>query len=200
MSLDQVVAWSDSYLGEFDADPVGATRRLCGRILLPIAERLGASRLVDTTPANARKADRLEAIYPESRVVMVTRDGRDVSASFVSQSFGPDDVFVALDQWERRMLRSHAAALASRPERVLQFELMDLVVQDRAATLERLCAFLDVPVDDGMIEWFDQNVTSDGMHPGRWRRDFDDETCRRIDAHYAVACERLQTASVSIPR
>jgi hypothetical protein len=200
MSMDQVVTWSDSYLSEFDADPVGATRRLCDRIMLPIAERLGASRLVDTTPANARKADRLEPIYPESRVVMVTRDGRDVSASFVSQTFGPDDVFVALDQWERRMLRSHAAALASRPERVLQFELMDLVVQDRAATLERLCAFLDVPVDGGMIEWFDQNVTSDGMHPGRWRRDFDDETGRRIDAHYALACERLQAAGVSIPK
>jgi hypothetical protein len=49
---------------------------------------------------------------------MVTRDGRDVSASFVSQTFGPDDVFEALDQWERRMLASHRAALASRPDRL----------------------------------------------------------------------------------
>ena len=90
------------------------TTRIMGRI----AERLGATRLVDTTPANARKADRLEPIYPDSRVVVVTRDGRDVAASFVSQTFGPDDVFEALDQWEPRMVRSHAAvALPPRPRR-----------------------------------------------------------------------------------
>ena len=35
-----------------------------------IAAQLGASRLVDTTPANARKADRLDPVYPESTVVV----------------------------------------------------------------------------------------------------------------------------------
>lgn len=200
MTMDQVVAWSDEYLRGFDADPIGATRRLCDAIMLPIGERLRAKRLVDTTPANARKADRLEPIYPHSRVVMVTRDGRDVSASFVSQTFGPADVFVALDQWERRMLASHRAALASRPERILQIELMDLVVRDRPQTLARLCTFVDVPVDPGMLEWFDQNVTTDGMHPDRWRRDFDEDTCRRIDAAYADACDRLRAVGVTIPR
>jgi hypothetical protein len=130
---------------------------------------------------------------------MVTRDGRDVSASFVSQTFGPDDVFGALDQWERRMRASHRAALASRPDRILQVELMDLVVRDREGSLARLCEFVDVPVDPGMVAWFNENVTSEGMHPGRWRRDFDDDTCRRIDEHYADACARLATEGVAIP-
>jgi hypothetical protein len=200
MTIEQVHEWSDEYLRDFESDATGATRRLCDRIMERIAVRLNAGRLVDTTPANARRADRLEPIYPESKVVVVTRDGRDVSASFVSQSFGPDDVFVALDQWERRMLTAHAAALASRPGRILIIELMDLVVRDRASTLERLCEFVGVPVDSGMVDWFDENVTSGGMHPDRWRRDFDEETCRRIDARYAEACERLQAADVAIPR
>ncbi len=135
MTREQVEAWSDDYLGAFDLDALAATRLLVTRIMNRIAERLGATRLVDTTPANARKADRLEPIYPDSRVVIVTRDGRDVAASFVSQPFGPDDVFVALDQWEKRMLRSHRAAAASRPERVLAIELIDLVVSHRSGTL-----------------------------------------------------------------
>ena len=199
MAKAEVETWSGEYLATFSTDPVLATRTLTDRIMERIGARLGATRLVDTTPANARKADRLEPIYPESKVVMVTRDGRDVSASFVSQTFGPDDVFEALDQWEARMLASHRAAERSRAGRILSFELMDLVVRDRQETLARLCEFLDVPVDPGMVAWFDENVTSDGMHPGRWRRDFDDETAARIDAHYADACDRLSQAGVAIP-
>ena len=199
MTKDDVEGWAADYLAEFEDDAAAASRRLSDRIMERIALRLGATRLVDTTPANARKADRLEPIYPASKVVMVKRDGRDVSASFVSQAFGPDDVFEALDQWERRMLASDKAARASRPDRILQFELVDLVVRRREETLAILCSFLNVPVDTGMREWFDANVTSDGMHPGRWRRDFDEETCARIDQHYAAACERLSAAGIAVP-
>jgi hypothetical protein len=199
MTKDEVETWSREYLARFDADALTATRALTDTIMGRIAARLRATRLVDTTPANARKADRLEPIYPESKVVVVTRDGRDVSASFVSQPFGPDDVFVALDQWEARMLASHRAAEASRSDRILSFELMDLVVRDREGTLARLCEFIGVPVDPGMVAWFDANVTSDGMHPGRWHRDFDDQTCASIDEHYAAACARLAAVGVAIP-
>ena len=164
-----------------------------------IAETLGASRLVDTTPANARKADRLEPIYPELTVVVVTRDGRDVAASFVSQTFGPDYVFEALDQWEQRMLRTHAAVAACRPGRVVTIQLMDLVVNDRAGTLERLCGAVGVDLDAGMVEGVDGNVTASGAHPGRWRSDFDEDTCARIDAHYADAVGRLTALGVDIP-
>jgi hypothetical protein len=199
MSRSDVAEWAQRYLTGVDGDPVAATRALVTVIMDRIATKLGASRLVDTTPANARKADRLEPVYPLSSVVVVTRDGRDVAASFVSQSFGPDDVFDALAQWEQRMLRTHAAVAACRPGRVLTIELMDLVVTRRAETLERLCSFLGLPVDAGMVQWFDANVTPEGAHPGRWRRDFDEATCLRIDTLYAESVERLQAAGVAIP-
>lgn len=199
VAREEIERWAHEYLVQFPDDALTASRTLTTRIMGRIAERLDAERLVDTTPANARKADRLEPIYPDSAVVVVTRDGRDVSASFVSQSFGPDDVFVALEQWEQRMRRTHAAVAASRPGRVLTFPLVNLVVTDRAGTLERLCAHLDVPVDAGMVAWFDANVTAESMHPGRWRRDFDEATCARIDAVYAEAVERLAAEGVDIP-
>lgn len=200
MTREEVERWAHEYRVTVGVDALAATRLLTTRIMGRIAERLQAVRLVDTTPANARKADRLEPIYPESRVVVVTRDGRDVAASFVSQSFGPDDVFAALDQWEARMRRTHAAVAASRPDRVLTIPLMQLVVSDRGGTLERLCSFLDVPVDAGMVAWFDEHVTADGAHPGRWRLDFDTETCARIDNHYAQIVARLGAEGVDIPR
>lgn len=200
MTIEELERWSHEYLVGMAEDPTGATRTLTRRIMARIAERLGAARLVDTTPANARKADRAEPVYPESVVVVVTRDGRDVAASFVSQAFGPDDVFDALDQWEQRMLRTHQAVTACRPGRVLTIELMDLVVADRAGTLDRLCTHVGVPVDPVMVGWFDANVTPEGMHPGRWRRDFDEDTVDRIDEHYGRAVERLRSAGVDIPR
>lgn len=199
MSIEDVERWCHEYLVRMPSDPETATRDLTQSIMARIAERLEADRLVDTTPANARKADRLEPIYPESTVVVVTRDGRDVAASFVSQSFGPDDVFEALEQWEQRMRRTHAAVASCRPGRVLTIDLADLVVHDRVGTLALLCGHVGVPVDDGMVAWFDANVTPEGMHPGRWRRDFDDATCARIDTAYAEATARLTAEGVAIP-
>ena len=199
MSRADVAAWSRDYLAEVPTHPLPATRTLVNRIMDRVADRLEAGRWVDTTPANARKADRVEPIYPESSVVVVTRDGRDVAASFVSQRFGPDDVFEALAQWEQRMVRTSRAMAACRPGRVLSIQLMDLVVNDRPGTLARLCGFLGVPVDAGMVEWFDENVTADGAHPGRWRRDFDPDTGARIDEAYDAICGRLRAAGVAVP-
>jgi hypothetical protein len=195
----EINAWTAQYLRDFDADPLAATRAITDVILQAIASNLGAEQLVDTTPANARKADRVEQIYPESKVIIVLRDGRDVAASFVSQSFGPNDVFEALDQWEQRMLRSHRAANASRPDRILQIELADLVERDRSGTLEAILTFLDLPDDAGMRTWFDENVRLEHAHGGRWRTQFDAQTTERIDAQYAAICDRLTQEGVRLP-
>jgi hypothetical protein len=77
---------------------------------------------------------------------------------------------------------------------------MDLVVTHRSGTLAQMCDHVGISVDPGMVAWFDTNVTADGMHPGRWRRDFDGKTCGRIDAEYAEVVERLAAEGVDIPR
>lgn len=199
MSRHEIETMTSQYLIDVASDPTLATRRLTYEIMDRIAERLGASRLVDTTPANARKADRLEPIYPQSSVVVVTRDGRDVAASFASQSFGPNNPYEALSQWEQRMLRTHKAVRRCSPGRVLTIELLDLVVRDRSATVARLCAFLGVEVDPQMVAWFDEHVTASGMHPGRWRDDLDADMAARLDSQYEKACERLVAAGVTVP-
>lgn len=199
MSRHEAERMTAEYLANFGTDPLRATRRLTYEIMDRIADRLGAARLVDTTPANARKADRLEPIYPQSTVVVVTRDGRDVAASFAGQPFGPDNPFEALSQWEQRMLRTRKAVSRSRAGRVLTIQLIDLVVRERTAVMAELCAFVGVDVDARMVAWFDEHVTAEGMHPGRWRSDFDADTCDRIDSQYARACERLVAAGVEIP-
>ena len=189
----------DAYLQSVAGDPVVASRTLVNSIMARVAGSIDADRWVDTTPANARKADKVELIYPDSVVVIVHRDGRDVAASFAHQSFGPDDVFEALGVWEQRMGRIHRAVVKSRPDRIVQVDLVDLVINDRHTTLERICTAIDVPLDPGMVEWFDQNVTEKAAHGGRWRRDFDESTVDRLDHAYGEACDRLAREGVRIP-
>ena len=196
---EQLATWSQHYLDSVEAEPLAATQVLVQRIMNAVADRLGATRWVDTTPANARLADYVEPIYPDSKVIVVTRDGRDVAASFVSQSFGPDDVFEALTLWETRMLRSYHAIAASRPDRILVLPLLDLVVADRDGSLQTLCDFIGIPVDTDMVAWFDQNVSPEQMHPGRWRSQFDPEVTARVDEQYSVACTRLIGHGIPIP-
>lgn len=199
MSKQEVIELCDMYLRSFDDDPLAATRNLTRSIMARVVASIGGDRWVDTTPANARKADKVEAIYPESAVIVVNRDGRDVAASFAHQNFGPDDVFDALNQWEQRMLRIHKAVENSRSDRIVEVDLIDLVINERLGTLQRMCQAIDVPLAPAMVEWFDENVTEEAAHGGRWRRDFDAATCDRLDEAYAAACHRLAEAGVRIP-
>ncbi len=199
MPFNLLEGWVEQYVDNFSDDPQAASQRLVYAVMMEVAHSVAATRWVDTTPANARKADRVELIYPDSKVIIVTRDGRDVAASFVQQTFGPDDVFEALEQWEQRMLRAHRAELASRPGRVMSIELIDLVARDREASIGRICAFLDVDVDPGMVDWFNANVTSENAHVGRWRNQFDSTTADQIDEYYERICEKLASEGVRIP-
>lgn len=199
MDRDYLVNLTSEYLQQFPNNPQRATQGLVYSIMDQVAAGCGAVRWVDTTPANARKADRVESIYPDSKVVIVTRDGRDVAASFIHQDFGPSDVFAALDQWEQRTVKAHKATERSAPGRVLTFELLDLVRNDRAATLSALLDHVGVAPSQEMTDWFNANMTAESSHAGRWRRDFDDRTIEAIDAHYSEICSRLAKKGIPIP-
>jgi len=199
MTRDFIESASTEYLADFHTNAQRATQSLVFALMEQVAQGCGANRWVDTTPANARKADKLELIYPDSRVIVVTRDGRDVAASFVHQDFGPSDVFAAIELWESRMIKSHNAALSATPGHVLTIELFDLVQANREQTIQQILRHLDLESSEQMLDWFDSTVTTQGSHAGRWRKDFDDRTASAIDECYAAACERLQAQGIKIP-
>lgn len=199
MTEDQVTGWVRAYVDAFDDDPTRASLTLVWHMMDAVCDAIGAQRWVDTTPANARKGDRLSWLYPHARVIAVVRDGRDVAASFVAQTFGPDDVFEALDQWGQRMERIHRSLGAAPPGTMMRIDLFDLVISSRAQTVTDMLEFVDVPDSDAMRAWFDSHVTADAAHGGRWRTQFDAATVRDIDARYREICARLQENGVVIP-
>jgi len=188
-----------SYVEEFPSDPYAASRRFVETIVSSHVRRDPDARWVDTTPANARAADRVLALFPEGVVVHMMRDGRDVAASFVSKPFGPTDVFEALDAWRDRMAEAHRAEQACPPGSVIRIDLHELAVTDREATLARLLDGLGLADDRRMREWFDAKVLPNQAHVGRWRRDYNDATARRIDARYEEILAELDAAGVPRP-
>ncbi len=199
MSREFVTETTDRYLAHFENSPQHASQVLVYSIMEKVALGCDAERWVDTTPANARKANLITPIYPQHKVIVMVRDGRDVAASFVHQDFGPSDVFEAVALWEKRMIKSDQAAKRCAAGVVLTLDLQDLVVTERDASLDLILEHCELEDSLEMRDWFNTRVTPDGAHAGRWRRDFDDSTCAVIDKVYSDSCDRLRELGISIP-
>ena len=199
MSREFVTETTDRYLAHFENSPQHASQVLVYSIMEKVALGCDAERWVDTTPANARKANLITPIYPQHKVIVMVRDGRDVAASFVHQDFGPSDVFEAVALWEKRMIKSDQAAKRCAAGVVLTLDLQDLVVTERDASLDLILEHCELDDSLEMRDWFNARVTPDGAHAGRWRRDFDDSTCAVIDKVYSDSCDRLRELGISIP-
>lgn len=189
----------DVYLAEFPGDPYAASRRFVETIVSSHVRRDPDGRWVDTTPANARAADRVLALFPEGVVVHMMRDGRDVAASFVSKPFGPANVFEALEAWRDRMIDAHRAEQACPAGSVIRVDLHELAVTDREGTLARLLGGLGLRDDRRMREWFDAKVLPQQAHVGRWRRDYDEETAQRLDRRYEEIIAEFISSGVPHP-
>ncbi|MDO9485695.1 MAG: sulfotransferase [Actinomycetota bacterium] len=199
ITIEELNALGETYLAEFGKDPVAASQKFTFAIMSKVAREAKGRRWVDTTPANARISEQIEPIYPQSQVIAMIRDGRDVAASFVEQNFGPNEIFASLRQWEKRTLLIHQATLASAPGRCIIVDMLDLVDRERDQTLQRICDFLNVPVDSGMKSWFDDTVNAENAHVGRWRTQFDSATTLEIDRVYGEMVEQLRDQGVQIP-
>lgn len=187
------------YVSEFGADPYAASRRFAETIVTSNVTSNPSLRWVDTTPANARSADRVLALFPDGIVIHMMRDGRDVAASFVSKHFGPSEVFDALTAWQDRMIEAWRAEQASPPGSVVRVDLEKLAVTERDESLTRLANALGVADNRRWRRWFDKAVLPKQVHVGRWRSDYDDKTAQRIDARYAEIVAQLDDMGVPRP-
>lgn len=109
------------------------------------AEVRGASRVVEKTPAHLAHVPRILQWYPDARVVLVLRDGRDAVTSMLAADFTHDDLRRHACNWRRAA--ELGEELASRyPGSLHTVRYEDLVANPRDA-LSRLHEFLGIPLD-----------------------------------------------------
>ena len=130
-------------------DAAGAARFVLGAPFEAYARKHGKPRWGDKTPHYVHHIDALVRIWPEARVVVLVRDGRDVALSLRRMPFGPNNAWAAA-QWWARGVRAGATAQRRHPEQVRTVRYED-VARDPAAQLPAICDFLGVRYTDDML-------------------------------------------------
>jgi hypothetical protein len=107
--------------------------------------------LLEKSPRNVHNVDKIQAIFPRSKLIVIYRDGRDVVTSdkFFTRDYGgkPFDFAEATRAWWRDM-EAHLRHAERHPVFACAYERL---LGDGAAVAQELFQFLDLPHDDRLI-------------------------------------------------
>lgn len=185
---------------EYDDGPEAACRNLFMDVLWPRAVQKNASGIVEQSCDTIAAAPTLLRLFPEAKFIHVVRDGRDASASRVSQTRGrtyPRTRRQGIDWWESRLRRADRGAQAIPPERFHQLNLADLLGEDRREAGRALARFAGVRLGQKMRRFLYGQMDSDAANTERWRRDLSERRQRAIARRYERALDRLEADGVT---
>ncbi|MXU65217.1 sulfotransferase family protein [Oceanomicrobium pacificus] len=109
-----------------------------------LARQGGFSGFVEKTPKHVHAIDRILRVVPNARFVAITRDGRDVLASFLKRGVDRD---FAIKRWV-----TDNEAMVSRPD--AQFSAIvryESLVSDTEHVVRQVCEAIEVPYADSML-------------------------------------------------
>ena len=200
---DRYDAALEAFSDRFDSEPEEACRRLFYDLLWFRAERKGAKGIVEQSTDVVAAAPTLVRLFPEARFFHVVRDGRDASASRVSQTnriIYPRTRKQGIVWWEQRMSRIAAGIEAIPPERVLEVSIDELVASKFAGALRPLTDFAGIAPGYRVRRYYKSRMDAERANQGRWRRDLTVCDAKAIDELYAAALDRLEAAgSTAVP-
>ncbi|MBA2240526.1 MAG: sulfotransferase [Solirubrobacterales bacterium] len=181
---------------DYEADRVAASRRLVKALLDPSAERKGTPAWVEITGEVVEEAPFLLELFPRAKFINMVRDGRAVVAGTLRKADLTDDPMRALHKW-RDMVQAAADAIADVPaDRVLTIFLDDFTAFDREGTFERLVEFLELDDPAPMRVYFDNEISSERAHVGKWRERMAPQDARMIDRRYRRLVKRMHRKGI----
>ena len=186
-----------AFEGAHGDDLVAACRQLFYDLLwFRVEEQPRALALVEQSTDTVAAAETLARVFPEAKFIHVVRDGRDASASRVSQTRGlvrPRTRVQGIEWWEERIRAIERGADAVDAEKLLTVSLDELVRLHRArVALRPLFRFLGAPVTKRTRRYFSNRMTSEEANKERWREGISKRKAERIAALYDEALGRLE--------
>jgi len=187
-----------------DADALNARfAKTIDTLLSPLHARTGA-RVAEKTPANILHFSQLRRLFPDSPLIGIVRDGRDVVASLLSMDWRDSkgrpmaitqDAGAAAELWvhsiqagarmhdDPNYLELRYEHLATDPEREIG-RLFDKLGENDAAKARALDHARHFDRSAGQSESSAERVAQpiDASAIGRWQRDLDDRQLAQIDA------------------
>ena len=116
------------------------------------AKWVGKPRWGEKTPNNLYFVREILTDFPGAKIVCITRDGRDMSVDAIGSDFGPNNVFVAAENW------SHS----QRHAQILRDELgaeswhdvhYENLVRDPVNVLRGVCEFLGEEYENRLLDF-----------------------------------------------
>ncbi len=183
----------------FDSEPELACRQLFFDLLFPEADLEGASGIIEQSCETISQAPTLVRLFPEASFIHVVRDGRDASASRVSQTKGliyPRTRAQGLEWWERRMREMDAGARAVPDERLLEVSLDELLTEGGREELERIMGMAGISAGRQVRKFFRNRMSSNAANAERWISGLSARRRERVDVLYAAVLDRLEADGV----
>jgi hypothetical protein len=155
-------------------DPVLAGRNFLFGYIKNHRRFKGQKYWMDTTPPNMMFAGEIHRLFPESRFIDMRRNPLDNLASVIPEPWGPNNIKSALPWFRDRMELANIAKSKVPNEQHLTLWLEDLVLHDREGSYAKLLSVVGIEDDEKMRKFFNEEVTAEKAHMGRWRKGFED--------------------------
>jgi hypothetical protein len=178
----------------FDDDPEGASRDLFFDLLDVRLERAQAPTLVEQSCDTIAQGATLSRLFPEAKFIHVVRDGRDASASRVSQTHGlvyPRTRRQGLEWWEERIRSIDAGARAIPSDRLLTVSLDEFLMLGQRA-LRPFCRFVRIYPQPKMKRFYRRHMSHELAHSARWRAGLSDRRASELERAYEEIVARLE--------
>jgi hypothetical protein len=183
----------------FDDDPEAACRDLFWDVLWPDGSEGEVSGIVEQSCDSVAQAETLQRLFPKAGFVHVVRDGRDSSASRVSQTRGliyPRTRAQGIEWWESRLRAMDAGARTVPEDRLAEVSLDELLATGPDA-LEEIFDVARVSPGRSVKKFLRNKMSSEEANAGRWREGISPRKRERLDALYLEALDRLEAEGVS---
>jgi hypothetical protein len=133
------------------------------------AARFGKPRWGDKTPLYCQEIETIRRVLPEARFIHLIRDGRDAALSLRKMWFSPGwEIETQANYWRGCVEAARRAGLGHPDYLEVRYE--DLILHTRE-TLQRICAFIDLPYHEAMESHHERAHDRLGEHKGRSARD-----------------------------
>lgn len=147
----------------------------------------------DKTPSFFRMVPVLQHLFPEAKFIHLIRDGRDNYVSWKRMNVHQRNASVAAFEWSHKIKKAREDLKALRKQQLIELRYEDLV-REPEETLVRVCRFLGVEFEAGMLNFWRSSAEFIGAHHsqsifkpvttahiGKWRTALPEAELRRFE-------------------
>lgn len=130
---------------------------------------------------------RLLRIWPNARFIHLTRDGRDVTYSWLKELELDRSAWFAAQRWQKAEQAWDKLVKELAPQQYIELTYEDFVA-NVPATLRQVCSFVGVPYDEQMLEFAEEGSYfqyPDSKFIGLWRSGLSRDEIRLAEARIA---------------